>query len=1146
MKKIFIFATMFLLFTNLFGDLIKSFNYSETMITTSKMMDYDQVFYDKFDLTSVSGNPQLPFEIFHLDIGSINGYEILEIEYEKIRGNVNLFPVQKPQILSIQTVEFQPSGLSKIQSQMPFPEEPLEILHSGKLSGSSIASFRVFPLKYENNQLFLLKTLKVKFKTNSSGKDQIGYFPVQNQIISKLANSEISKNNSTNEEINEYIIITSQYLVESFEPLRQWKNKKGLSAITITTEWIESNYSGDDLQEKIRNCIKDFHQTKSTSWVLLGGDTDIIPDRKAWAFDCEANYAFGENDIPCDLYYSDLDGTWNEDNDDIYGEIDDNIDIYPDVFVGRATVENTTEADAFVSKVLAYEKALSRDYQSNMMFLAQVLWREPYTNSGESKDLIDEQFVPEQYDPIQKLYEHTGTARKSDAVKSITNGVNIINHDGHAWYSSMSLGGGGSFGYADMASLNNPDKYGILYSIGCWPAAFDHDAVAEDFITNPTGGGVAFIGNSRYGWGSPGNPLFGYSDRFDQQFFKNLFIDHIYNIGATLAATKSYYAPLSCKENVYRWCQYEINLLGDPEMPIFTNLPDEMIVNYPKKIGDGKQAVTISVTDSINPIPNCTVCLRQEEGIYFVGKTGIDGIVKFNGNIEDITNEIDITVTAHNFVPYENKIEIVSSKAFISITDVISDELFTGIPNNGDILYLNPTIKNTGSKASENIYLRISSINPTISMVDSFLDISVLNAGDSMIIENAITFYFTDTICDKESFNFRTSISDKAENYWESDFSITASLPNLKIVDMQIDKEFLQPGDSFQTQMVIRNTGTKFCEEYSILFETNENLIISNFLNTTNGLLPNESDTVIINMQIVDATSNKKFFEVDLSFLTVAGYEMIEQFGFSIGGSGFSDDFEDESGFWTFSTPTTNQWTRSQYRKYSGDYSFYCGNDELHYYNFTNTRNYAESDYFYPGKNPKLSFYCWYEFPNYGVSGLNVEVFHNGDWKRLDFIGSGGALGILPTGNDWMKYEYDLSFLSEMTKTKLRFLTLFDPSEPSAEGVYVDDLKVSGESVIFTNTEHENILPEKYSLHQNYPNPFNPSTNISFSMPKSAIIKLTIYNLQGNVVEELVSREYSAGNHIVLWNAQNHSSGIYFYKMETEDFVKVNKCLFIK
>jgi hypothetical protein len=85
-----------------------------------------------------------------------------------------------------------------------------------------------------------------------------------------------------------------------------------------------------------------------------------------------------------------------------------------------------------------------------------------------------------------------------------------------------------------------------------------------------------------------------------------------------------------------------------------------------------------------------------------------------------------------------------------------------------------------------------------------------------------------------------------------------------------------------------------------------------------------------------------------------------------------------------------------------------------------------------------------------------------------------------------------------------------------------------------------------YSLDQNYPNPFNPSTTITYSIPKSDRVKLTVYNVLGNQVAVLVDQTQSQGTYTKTFNAQNLASGIYFYKLETGSTVMAKKMMLIK
>lgn len=97
-----------------------------------------------------------------------------------------------------------------------------------------------------------------------------------------------------------------------------------------------------------------------------------------------------------------------------------------------------------------------------------------------------------------------------------------------------------------------------------------------------------------------------------------------------------------------------------------------------------------------------------------------------------------------------------------------------------------------------------------------------------------------------------------------------------------------------------------------------------------------------------------------------------------------------------------------------------------------------------------------------------------------------------------------------------------------------------------TSLETENTLVTDYYLAQNFPNPFNPSTKINFGLKKSSNVEINVYNILGNKVATLVNEFKPAGNHSVLFNAKNLSSGIYFYKIVTNEFVQTRKMLMLK
>ncbi|MFZ4590687.1 MAG: T9SS type A sorting domain-containing protein, partial [Ignavibacteria bacterium] len=89
-------------------------------------------------------------------------------------------------------------------------------------------------------------------------------------------------------------------------------------------------------------------------------------------------------------------------------------------------------------------------------------------------------------------------------------------------------------------------------------------------------------------------------------------------------------------------------------------------------------------------------------------------------------------------------------------------------------------------------------------------------------------------------------------------------------------------------------------------------------------------------------------------------------------------------------------------------------------------------------------------------------------------------------------------------------------------------------------------VPSKYNLNQNYPNPFNPSTNIKFTAANSGVVNITVFDVKGQKVEELVNSSYNPGTYEVKWNASKYSSGIYFYTMKTDKYSETKRMLLVK
>lgn len=90
------------------------------------------------------------------------------------------------------------------------------------------------------------------------------------------------------------------------------------------------------------------------------------------------------------------------------------------------------------------------------------------------------------------------------------------------------------------------------------------------------------------------------------------------------------------------------------------------------------------------------------------------------------------------------------------------------------------------------------------------------------------------------------------------------------------------------------------------------------------------------------------------------------------------------------------------------------------------------------------------------------------------------------------------------------------------------------------------FVPQAFSLSQNFPNPFNPSTRIRFDIAKSSFTSLTIYDVLGRKVSSIVNKKLDSGTYLAEWNAVNNSSGIYFYRLQTETYSETKRMILVK
>ncbi|HEU4364773.1 MAG TPA: C25 family cysteine peptidase, partial [Candidatus Krumholzibacteria bacterium] len=274
-----------------------------------------------------------------------------------------------PRLLPEPTAGVAPAGATDA-----FPAELARLAGSGTWHGYTIASVAVFPLRLESGDLLAATEIELSLELEAvaagaeparalrmmpAGADEIaarlgalvinpadaGAYPSLPAAPRPGAFSPSALPTLEGSPVD-YVIVTTENLAAAFDSLAEWKTAAGVPTVVRTVEWISANYrQGTDLAETIRFFLRDAYTHWGTQHVLLAGDTPEIPPRYLYSA-----YYYGGTLIPADIYFAGLDGSFNADGDDRFGEMPaDAPDLWVELNVARLPVSTPAAANVVIS-----------------------------------------------------------------------------------------------------------------------------------------------------------------------------------------------------------------------------------------------------------------------------------------------------------------------------------------------------------------------------------------------------------------------------------------------------------------------------------------------------------------------------------------------------------------------------------------------------------------------------------------------------------------------------------------------------------------------------------------------------------------------------------------------------------------------------
>jgi hypothetical protein len=774
----------------------------------------------------IPGQPDLPIISRLLQVGDYGNFDvnILNIQEEEIpaaaAGPMRFLDDSEP-------------GVAINELPAVYPDWTAHVSEPGIMGGVRVASLSIAPMHYDSQRHVyrVVRHLQVQI-VNSGG---IGANPLNNHHPISEPIAEFCQNSLLNWQPGapshygdlrgRYLIIVSDAYYQSpnllfLDTLITWKQKKGYQVLLALKS--QTGSTNNQIKAYIQNVYDS--EGPPLSYVLLVGDVNVTNDIPTFIFHNPNPQFPNEYDVT-DHPYALLEGT----------------DYFPDVFVGRISITNSSDLWNVVTKVVRYEKTPGISSPNPNWYINATIVAGNYTDTGLlpltpvwTSMWIQDKFLAHGFTRVDTFFWHNSGSSISPYVirVSIDDGVSWVSYRGFADASGWQYP---FFQISDVGQLNNGSMTPIVTSFVCRTGDFGNTTQNPVFgekwliIGTPSSpkGAVAFIGasdlhtNTRYN-----NPM-------AAGFYQGVFDENLQHLGQALLRGKmelynSYPNEQGSGDNA-EFYFHVYNLLGDPELDVRTTLPTTLSATHASSLSVGASYLDVTTRNSSGGIvPHAQVTLYKAGETHVTGVSGSDGTITLPVNLLT-AGTMTVTVHTHNCVPYLGTVNITSPSTYIGLSHVSYSAGGDSIVSPGESVTTTITLRNTGSQTLNNVTATLSTEDTLITLGTTTSGFGNISAGATATNSTPLTFTVSGETVHNHQAQMTLTVSATGQGPWTHQFWVPvwgSYLWASRVVIQDGGNGILTPGETSPVEIWLHNDGVISATNLQILLYSFDNSII--------------------------------------------------------------------------------------------------------------------------------------------------------------------------------------------------------------------------------------------------------------------------------------------------------------------------------